>query len=303
MQMHSPYQMPAGPRPAPQAPVMPRLQIVAAAALFSTGGVVIKVTAFDAWQVAGARSAIAAIFFALVFRVGPSAITWRSIVAGAAYAATMLGFVVANKLTTAANSIFLQYTAPLYVALLAPVLLGERRRSHDVLVCALIAVGLALFLGGGDPVFATAPNPFLGNVVAAADGLFWALTLLSVRWLGGDRDRLAGALILGNVFAAAVALPLAMPLRPAAVDALAVGYLGIVQIGLAYLCMTAGMRRIAALEASILLLLEPVLSAVLAWVVYGELPGPWSIAGATLVTAATALKTIGDNRAGVGSEE
>jgi drug/metabolite transporter, DME family len=284
--------------------MVPRLQIAAAAALFSTGGVFIKLTDLDAWQVAGARSAVAAVFFAALYRVGRSAFTWRSAAAGAAYAATMLGFVVANKLTTAANSIFLQYTAPLYVALLAPWLLGERRRRHDGPVCALIAAGLALFLGGGDPVFATAPNPFLGNVVAAIDGLFWALTLLSVRWLGADRERLAGSLILGNVFAAAVAAPLALSdpdIAAGPLDLAAVLYLGIFQIGVAYWFMTAGMRRVATLEASILLLMEPVLSAGLAWTVYREMPGTWSIAGAALVTIATAAKTIGDNRAGVRS--
>ncbi len=276
--------------------MVPRLQLAVAAALFSTGGVVIKLASLDAWQVAGMRSVVAAMFFAAIFRVGRAAFTWRSAAAGAAYAATMLGFVVANKLTTAANSIFLQYTAPLYVALLAPRLLGETRRRHDVVVCVLIAVGLALFLIGGDPVLATAPNPVLGNAIAAADGLFWAFTLLSIRWLGGDRDQLAGSLILGNVFAAAVSAPLAFPVHAGPVDVAAVLYLGIIQIGVAYLFTTAGMRRVPTLEASILLLMEPVLSAVLAWLVYGELPGAASIAGASLVMVAAVVKSSGDAR-------
>jgi drug/metabolite transporter (DMT)-like permease len=275
---------------------LPRLQILCAAALFSTGGVFIKLTDLDAWQVAGGRSLVAALLFALLLRAPRRAFDWRSGAAGCAYAATMLGFVVANKLTTAANSIFLQSTAPLYVLFLAPLLLGESRRRHDGPICLLIAAGLVLFFVGRDPAFATAPNPTLGNAVAAVDGVFWALTLLSIRWLGADRERLAAALIAGNLIAALVAAPFAVtaPTVAGFADLLIVLYLGVFQIAVAYLFMTVGMRRVATLEASILLLTEPVLSAMLAWLVHGELAGPWSMAGSLLVVTATAAKSIGD---------
>ncbi len=286
--------------------VLPRVMILAAAALFSTGGVFIKLTDFDAWQVAGGRSAVAAVLFAVLFRAPRRAFHRRSFAAGCAYAATMLGFVVANKLTTAANSIFLQSTAPLYVLFLAPVLLGESRRRHDGAVCVLIAVGLLLFFVGGDPVFDTAPNPRLGNAIAAVDGVFWALTLLSIRWLGADREALAAAMILGNVIAALVALPFAVPLLPegtALADLAIVLYLGVFQIAVPYRLMAVGMRNVTTLEASILLLMEPVLSALLAWLVYGEYPGSWSIAGATLVITATAAKSLANaSEAGVSAE-
>jgi drug/metabolite transporter (DMT)-like permease len=200
-------------------------------------------------------------------------------------------------LTTAANSIFLQSTAPLYVLFLAPVLLGEGRRRHDVPVCILIAAGLLLFFVGRDPAFATAPDPALGNAIAAVDGIFWALTLLSIRWLGADRERLGAALIAGNLIAALVAAPFAFSAAPAGIgfiDLLIVVYLGAFQIAVAYFFMTVGMRRVATLEASILLLTEPVSSAMLAWLVHGELAGPWSMAGSLLVVTATAAKSIGD---------
>lgn len=277
--------------------VLPRLQILAAAVLFATGGVAIKLTQLDAWQVAGGRSAVAAVLFALYYRPPRRGFTLRAAASGCAYAATMLGFVVANKLTTAANSIFLQSTAPLYVLFLAPALLGESRRRHDLPICGLIACGLALFFIGRDPVFATAPNPALGNAIAAIDGVFWALTLLSIRWLGSDRSQLAAALILGNAIAAFVALPFAaVPAQATAIDLSSVLYLGIFQITAAYLFMTAGMRRVGTLEASILLLSEPVLSTLLAWAVHGEHPGPWSTAGAAMILTATAAKSIGDSR-------
>lgn len=276
----------------------PRLQILTAAALFATGGVAIKLTDLDAWQVAGGRSAVAAILFALYFRPRFAGFTVRALASGLAYAATMLGFVVANKLTTASNTIFLQSTAPLYVLFLAPVLLGEPRRRHDLPICAFIAVGLLLFFVGSDPVFATAPRPALGNAIAAIDGVFWAFTLLSIRWLGAARDQLAAALVLGNLLAAVVAAPLAIPvpLGVAPADFGIVVYLGVFQIAAAYLFMTSGMRRVGTLEASILLLTEPVLSTVLAWAVYGEHPGPWSAAGAATVLMATAAKSVADAR-------
>ncbi len=274
--------------------MVPRLQILAAAALFSTGGVAIKITELSAWQVAGGRSLLAALLFAAIYRVEVRAFTWRACLSGIAYAATMVGFVVANKLTTAANSIFLQSTAPLYIVILAPILLGETRKRHDGPVCLLIAIGLALFFFGHDPEFASAPNPLAGNLLAACDGVFWAFTLISIRWLGDDRQQLAAALILGNSFAAVAVAPLALPIAAGAVDLLAVLYLGIFQIVVAYLFMTAGIRRVATLEASVLLLMEPVLSTILAFLVFGEYPGLLSSVGAACVIAASALKTAGD---------
>ena len=104
---------------------------------------------------------------------------------GLAYAATLISFVTANKLTTSANAIFLQSTAPLYIVLLAPWLLRERVARRDLLFMAAIGAGLAMFFVGETAAVASAPNPSAGNAVAALSGVFWALTMMGLRWLAG----------------------------------------------------------------------------------------------------------------------
>ncbi len=277
--------------------MLPRVQVIVAALLFSTGGLCIKWTDLDAWQVSGGRSMVAALVFAVVLRVRPRSVSWGSVVAGVAYAATMVGFVVANKLTTAANTIFLQSTAPLYVVFLAPLLLGEVRRRQDAPIVLVVGLGLGLFFVGTDPAFVTAPNPALGNLIAAADGVFWALTLLSLRWLSTDASAaLPGALVVGNLLAALASLPFAFPVEVSAMDFAVVVYLGAFQIGVAYLFMIAGMRSLTALEASMLLLIEPVLSAVWAWMAFGERPGAWSMIGCVLILTGALGKSALDAR-------
>lgn len=273
-------------------PLVPRLELLAAAVLFSTGGAAIKATSFTAWQVACFRSGIAAAALLLFL---PGGRRWRepkALAAGTAYALTLILFVTANKLTTAANTIFLQSTAPLYLLLLAPWLLREPVRRVELALAAVLAAGLVLFFVGYEPALATAPDPRRGNMLAAVAGLSWALTLLGLRWLGrqdGARGVTAGsAVVAGNLLACLTTLPWAWPIAGArAADWMVVAYLGLFQIGLAYFLVTRALRRLAALEASLLLLVEPVLNAVWAWLVHGERPGSWSLAGCAIILAAS----------------
>jgi drug/metabolite transporter (DMT)-like permease len=275
-----------------------RFQILAAAVLFSTGGAAVKATTLSAWQVACFRSGVAALVLLLFMPAWRRLRRPRSLLVGAAYAVTMICFVLGNKLTTAANTIFLQATAPVYLLLLGPLLLRERVRRQDLALTAAIAAGMALlFLGTGDPS-ATAPNPLAGNLVGVLLGISWALTILGLRWLGrgGEneaRDAAGAAVVAGNLIAFLVCLPLALPVREAvSQDWLVVFFLGAFQIGLAYVCLTRGVRGVTALEASLLLLLEPVLNPVWAWLAHGERPGGWSLAGCGIILAATLLRTL-----------
>ena len=272
-----------------------RFYVLAAAALFSTGGAAIKLVALSSWQIAGFRSGIAALALWLAIPAWRRFWEPRALIVGCAYAATMILYVTANTLTTAANSIFLQTTAPLYVLLLAPRLLGEHNRPRDIAVAGMLAVGLVLFFVGSEAPFRTAPEPMRGNVLAVASGVSWALTLLGLRWLARERpaagtDATGAAVVAGNGLACLVCLPFALPvLESAAVDWAVVGYLGLVQIGLAYAFMVRGVRNVRAIEVSLLLVLEPVLSAVWAWWIHGEYPGPWSLAGCALILAGLTL--------------
>lgn len=274
-----------------------RLLLLAGAVLLSTGGAAIKLCGLTSWQVAGFRSGVAALALLRLTPVARRDVDHRALLAGAAYAATMILFVLANKLTTAASTIFLQSTAPLYILLLAPWLLGEPARRSDLAVMAAMALALGLLFLGEQPSFASAPDPLRGNLAAALAGATWALTLMGLRWVSRDPARSIGAaLVTGNTLAFAVCLPLALPVHgAAAADWLVVAYLGVVQIALAYVLVSAGLRHLTALEGMLLLLLEPVLNPVWAALLQGERPGVWSLVGGAVILIATVWKTVADN--------
>jgi drug/metabolite transporter, DME family len=276
-----------------------RFQLLGAALLFSTGGAAIKAADFTGWQIASLRSGIAAL--ALLLMVPAARRDWspRAALVGAAYAGCLVLFVLANRLTTAANTIFLQSAAPLYILVLGPWLLKEPIRRQDLGFMLAVGAGLLLFFVGTEQPAATAPDPGLGNVLAVASGLCWALAICGLRWLGSTpgHGSPVAAVVLGNLVAFLVTLPMALPLASHALpDWALIAYLGVFQIGLAYVLVTAAIRVLPALEASILLLLEPVLNPVWAWVVQGETPGAWALLGGALILGATTLKSWVEGR-------
>jgi drug/metabolite transporter (DMT)-like permease len=275
----------------------PRVLVLLAAVLLSTGGAAIKLCSLNGWQVASFRSAVAVLAVLVLARPARRDFDRRVWMVGAAFAATLIVFAVANKLTTAANAIFLQSTAPLYILLLAPSLLGEHFQRRDLGVMIAMAVGMTLFFVGEQPSFASAPEPVRGNLVAALSGLTWALTVLGLRWLSRAGSGPGAMLLIGNLIAFAVCLPLALPVVAAsATDWLLIAYLGVFQIVVAYLLISAGLRHLTALEGMLLLLLEPVLNPVWAALVLGEVPGALSLAGGAVILGASVWKTVADAR-------
>jgi drug/metabolite transporter (DMT)-like permease len=282
-------------------PLGSRLRLLAAAALFSSGGAAVKSIHLTAWQVASFRSGVAILAFLVLLPEARRRPTLRVLAVAVVYAATMILFIQANKLTTAAGAIFLQATAPLWVVLLSPWLLGERIRGRDVAYMLVLAVGLACFFVGIDPVSATAPNPLLGNVLAAISGLTWGLTIMGLRALGRPGAGGAGwgpaSALWGSIFTFTGCLALALPMGPSTPkDWLIIAYLGIFQVGVAYVFLLRGIQHVPAVEASLLLLLEPVLNPIWAWIVHGERPGAWSLAGGAILLLATTVKTWLDAR-------
>jgi DME family drug/metabolite transporter len=274
--------------------VRSRLQIVAAALLFSTGGAAVKAASLTGWQVASFRSAIAAIVLLAALPAARRGWNWRMLPVAIAYAATLILFVLANRLTTAANAIFLQATAPLYVLLLGPWLLHERVRRSDIFYIAAVALGLALFFAGRDAAVASAPDPPRGNLLALASGITYALMLAGLRWQGkqGDADAGLKTAVAGNLLACLLALPNALPVYSfTAADVGVILYLGIFQVGLAYWCLTRAMRHVPAFEATTMLQLEPAASPFWTWLVHGEIPNAWAMAGGVLIISATLVNT------------
>jgi drug/metabolite transporter (DMT)-like permease len=278
-----------------------RLQVLGAAFLFSTGGAAIKAAQFTSWQVAGLRSGIAALTVTLLVpaarHVGSRSAFARSALVAVAYAATLVLFVLANKLTTAASTIFLQDTAPVYILLLSPLVLQEPIARRDLGFMVVIAIGMALFFVGRQASYVTAPDPIRGNVLALLSGLTYALMLLGLRWMGKTGGSPASAVALGNSFALLVALPMMLPLGHHDLrDWSIIVYLGVFQIGLAYYWLAHGIRELPAFEVALLLFLEPALNPLWAWLVHGEVPGPWAAVGGALILGATGLKAWWDSR-------
>lgn len=267
-----------------------RLAILGAAVLWSSSGAAIKLSTLSGWQLSFGRALIAAGVLALLFREArvrlDRTLAWVSL----AYAGTVVLFVLANKLTTAANAIFLQDTAPLYVLAFSSLLLREAPSRGELYAAPLFLVGLLLFFFDR-----LAPGQLQGNVVALASGVCFALTIMGLRLL---KERNTAALVWGNLFAAAVSLPMSLggP-APTPADYGIVVFLGVFQLGLSYALFAYGLKGTRATEASLLILLEPVLNPIWTFLLAGERPGPWAMAGGTLILIGTLWRSLATARA------
>lgn len=270
--------------------IPPILFIVAAAILFSTGGLFIKLSTLSAFELACGRSLFAVIIVALVTRREGFGLNRITVVASILYAALLLLFVVATKWTTAANAIFLQFTAPVYVLLLEPLLYGERFRSRDFLTVAACVGGMSLFFI--DELGATA---WRGNLAALLSGVCFGLFMLLLRHPRAREVNRASPVIYGNLLLLVVTAPALMSAANEinVREALIVAYLGVVQIGVAYMFFTLGFARgVRSLDAGIAGYIEPVLNPLWVAAVYGERPGAWAIVGGSIIIAAVALHAI-----------
>ena len=274
-----------------------RFNVVIGGLLFSTGGVAIKVATLTGWQLSCFRSFVAGVAILLLVPKARHGWSWRSFVVAVPYAATFTLFTLANKLTTAANAIFLQDTAPFYILLLGPLILGERIRRRDIALMFALVVGLGLIFSSIRNPSEMATNPELGNLLATCAGVSWAFTVIGLRWLAvrskTNKEPPEVAIVMGCFLASLLAVSFAFPIEDStAVNWLIVFYLGAFQIGLAYVFFAKGIRYVSALETSLLLLVEPVFSPVWAWLLLSENPGIFAMLGGGLVVLATAVHSF-----------
>lgn len=263
----------------------PRLYLLGAAALWSTAGAAIKLSHLDAFQLSSGRSLIAAAVLFLIFPESRQRPNLRMLGVAAAYAATVVLFIFANKLTTSANAIFLQDTAPLYVLLLSPLVLRERPSRGELAAVPIFLLGLSLFF-----LDQLSPGQFQGNLVALGSGVAFAITILGMRAASAYG---AAILFWGNLIAGfGLLTPALSGPSPTLVDAGLLAFLGIFQLGLGYAFFQRGLRDVPAVEASLLVLLEPVLNPVWAFIFAGEQPGPWALVGGAIILLATAWRTV-----------
>jgi drug/metabolite transporter (DMT)-like permease len=271
-----------------------RILLLCAALLFSTGGAAIKLAALSGWQIASYRAIVAALFMWLVLPAARRNWTWRTFAAGAIYAVMVALYVLSNKLTTSANAILLQSTYPLYLLLLGPLFLKEKLRMVDVAIVVGVISGAAILFSGSERIVSTAPDPVRGNIVALASGFAWALTIAALRWMSKrdpGAESAASVAIAGNAIAFAACLPLAIggPVLHPQIHAPAIAvivWLGVFQVGLGYVCLTRSIRHVPAVEAATLLLIEPVLNPIWAWLIHGEQPSGRALTGGAIIMLA-----------------
>ncbi|NWF84604.1 MAG: DMT family transporter [Bryobacteraceae bacterium] len=276
----------------PAPPWSSRLMVVAAALLFSTGGAAIKSLTLTGWQTASLRSLVAGLVLFAVLPEARKGLSPGVVPAGCAYAATLVLFVLANKLTTSANAIFLQSTAPAFMLFLAPVILKERIGRREIIYSITLLAGMLLLFRGESSPAATAPDEVSGNWLALGSGFTYAITLIALR-RGASRTGTAISVVAaGNLIAFAACAPMAFPIvRWQASDVWLILFLGLCQIGLAYGLLTRGMRRVPAFESATLLLAEPVMNPVVTWWALGERPSLWALGGGAVILVSTIVKT------------
>lgn len=262
------------------------LLLGATALIWSSGGLAIKLVELHPLALTGVRSALSALTLAVLLRGGlrlrP---TPARLGAALSYAGLLLTSVAATKMTTSANSILLAYTAPLYVALLAPRLLGERTRPSDWLFILAVLAGMVLFF-----LDRLTPTGLWGNIVAVGSGLCYAAFTLCMR---AQKDASpVDSVVLGHMLTALVGLPFLLLGLPDASGWLGLAYLGVIQQGLSLALYVWCIKRLGALEAILIMTLEPILNPVWVALGYGELPGPWSLVGGAVVLCAVTLRGI-----------
>lgn len=275
--------------------------MVGAAVLWSTGGLFIKAVSLDAFGVTMWRSILAGLAIAVVLRVrpfNPMREGWLTWAAAIAYAAMLLLFVSATKLTTAANAIFLQYTAPLYVLAIGGALLSERPTRLDVATVFIALGGMALFFVGK-----LETNDLGGNACAIGSGIAFASFLVLLRLPGCGPQTRGRAMVLGNALLVVVTLGVNVTrgegdaFTPGAADIAGLAWLGLVQIGMAYVLFAYGIAHVTALEATLIGMLEPVLNPIWVFAFLGETPGWWAaLGGAIIVVAVTSRTVISERR-------
>ena len=263
-----------------------------AGVLWSLGGLLIKWVEWNAFAIAGSRSLIAAVvIWAYVRR---PRFTWSAVQVGSAvtYAAVVTLFVAANKLTTAANAIMLQYTAPVYAAFFGWWLLGERARRRDWVTLAVVIAAMGLFFLGR-----LSPGSLLGNVMALASGVCFALlvTLLRKQRAGSNIE----SVLLGNLLTFAIGLPFMFQGDPGPRTWAGLLILGVFQLGISYVLFAEAVKHISAVESVLVPIVEPLLNPIWVLLVLHEAPGPYALlGGAVVLTAVTARCLMAPPRPG-----
>lgn len=265
------------------------LLLVVCAVLWSTSGVFVKALDWQPMSILAGRGIFTSLVFLLYMRRLPRNIThWMLLAAGGSIATQFL-FVTSTKLTTAANSIFLQYTAPIYVVLLGYWLLREKPSRSDWAAMGIIFLGMILFFGDQ-----LSPNGFYGNTLAVLSGVTSAIMIVSFRAQKNSSPE--DSVLIASMAISIFGFPSVLKESHTVTSWLTISYLGIFQIGLAFILFTRGIKYVPALEANLIGTLEPVLNPVWVFLFLGERMGQFALLGGLVVLAGVIVSAAGSAR-------
>jgi drug/metabolite transporter (DMT)-like permease len=261
-------------------------QLLLAALFWSLGGLLIKSADWPPLAVAGGRGIVAAVFLVLTNRGLRFTFSPIQLTAAFAYAGCTVFFVVATKLTTAANAILLQYTAPVWIALLGAWFLGERATRTDWLTIVVVLGGMALFFADGLELAG-----MTGNLMGVLSGVCFAAMTIALRKQKDGSP--VESIILGNLIAFVIGLPFMIGVpAPSPTGIAAIVALGVVQLGFSYWLYARAIRQVTALEAVIIPVIEPILNPVWVFLASGEQPSRWALLGGAIVLSAVTFRAL-----------
>lgn len=265
------------------------IALVACATLWSLGGLMIKLVNLNPVAIAGIRSLFAAIIMFLVCRRPKFDFSPMQIGAALMYTGTVLLFVMANKMTTSANAILLQYTAPIYAAILGFIFLREKVNIRDVVAIIVILGGMCLFF-----VDDLNSGGLLGNVLAILSGICFSAQAIFMKLQKTSSP--TASIILGNIITFVVSIPFLFADAPTPGEITILGIMGIFQLGLAYVLYSYAVTKLSALEMVLIPIVEPILNPIWVVIFTGEIPGTMAIVGGVVVIGAVIVKSLTGNK-------
>lgn len=262
------------------------LGVIGASFLWSTAGFLIKMVDWSPLAITGVRSLIASIVIFLYLKKPKLTFRKPQIIGALALAATMFLFIMANKMTTAANAILLQYTAPIFVALLSSYILKEKVKKVDWAVIGIVIAGLALFF-----LDDMSPGNMLGNLLAILSGVTFAGTIVALR-MQKDGSPVETTL-LGNLFAFFISIPFLMKApMPDTNSIIGLVLLGVFQLGLAYIIYANAIKHVSAVEGVLLNVVEPLFNPFWVFLFIGEAPSRNALIGGIIVLVAVTGRSL-----------
>lgn len=261
------------------------LFLVLTAILWSSGGLLIKLVSLNPIAIAGLRSIIAALLILCFIKKPDIKFTPIKLAAAFMYAATVISFVCATKMTTAANAIIIQYTAPIYVVIFGALFFKEKVKWYDIVTIIVILGGMVLFF-----LDKLSPGGLMGNLIAAFSGITFAFTALLLKLQKDDSplDRI----FWGNILTAIISIPFIFQTMPDTKSLIGIGLLGVFQLGISYILFSLAIKNVSALEAVLIPMIEPILNPIWVAIFLNEIPGVYSIIGGFVVVSIIVLRCV-----------